>query len=105
VAFYEQALGALQQLPTTPDMLSQAIDLRFDLRRPLWPLAEFGQLLKHLHAAERLAETLQDQRRLAWSHSHITGCFMNLVKHITAIESGQRALTIAWFQGQRRRGV
>jgi len=65
LAFYEQALHAVEQLPTTPDTLAQAIDLRFDLHRPLWPLAEFGQLLGHLRAAERLAETLQDRRQLA----------------------------------------
>jgi class 3 adenylate cyclase/tetratricopeptide (TPR) repeat protein len=95
VAFYEQALHALPQLPTTPDALAQAIDLRFDLRKALWPLAEFGQLLDHLRAAARLAETLQDQRRLAWSLSHLTGCFMMMGEHSAAIESGQRALTIA----------
>jgi tetratricopeptide (TPR) repeat protein len=95
LAFYEQALHALEQLPTTPNTLAQAIDLRFDLRCILWPLSEFGQLLDHLRAAKRLAETLQDQRRLAWSLSHLAGCFMYMGEHIAAIESGQRALTIA----------
>jgi hypothetical protein len=75
-------------------LLAQAIDLRFDLRKALWPLAEFGQIVDHLRAAERLAETLQDQRRLAWSLSHLTGgCMMG--EHTAAIESGQCALTLA----------
>jgi tetratricopeptide (TPR) repeat protein len=95
LAFYEQALHALDRFSTTPDTLAQAIDLRFDLRCALWPLAEFGQLLEQLRAAERLAETLRDQQQLAWSLSYMTGCFMNMGEHIAAIESGQRALTIA----------
>jgi DNA-binding winged helix-turn-helix (wHTH) protein/tetratricopeptide (TPR) repeat protein len=95
VAFYEQALQALDQAPTTPDTLAQAIDLRFALRGALWPLAEFGPIVDHLRAAERLAETLQDQRRLAWSLSHLTGCFRAMGEHRAAIDSGQRALTLA----------
>jgi len=95
LAFYEQALLALEQLPTTPDTIAQAIDLHFDLRSVLWPFARFGKIVDHLRAAEGLAETLQDQRRRAWSLSHMTGCFMNMGGHSAAIESGQRALTIA----------
>jgi DNA-binding winged helix-turn-helix (wHTH) protein/tetratricopeptide (TPR) repeat protein len=95
VAFYEQALQALEQVPTTPDTLAQAIDLRFALRGALWPLAEFGPIVDHLRAAESLAETLQDQRRLAWSLSHLTGCFRAMGENRAAIESGQRALTLA----------
>src|SRR5262249_43406201 len=72
VARFEEGLMAHTHLPDGRDTREQAIDLRFDLRKALWPLAEFGQLLNHLRAAERLAESLQDQRRLAWVLSHMT---------------------------------
>ena len=46
VAFFEQALAALEHLPETRDTLEQAIDLRLDLRQPLLPLGEFEQILE-----------------------------------------------------------
>jgi hypothetical protein len=40
VAYFEQALASLAKLPERRDMLEQAIDLRYDLRNALLPLAE-----------------------------------------------------------------
>jgi len=59
VAYFEQALAALAQLPERRDTLEQAIDLRYDLRNALLPLAENAQILDHLRAAESLAERLE----------------------------------------------
>src|SRR5262245_9588629 len=64
VGAFEQALRALQHLPKDQDTLAQAIDLRFALRLALVPLGEFGRIFDALRDAERLAETLGDQRRL-----------------------------------------
>ena len=55
VAYFEQALAALAQLPERRDTLEQAIDLRFDLHNALLPLDEQARLLDHLYAAETLA--------------------------------------------------
>jgi hypothetical protein len=52
VAFYEQALHALQQLATTPDTLAQAIDLRFALHEALFPLGAYRQLFNSLCESE-----------------------------------------------------
>jgi predicted ATPase len=38
--YFEQALDALHRLPAHPDTQAQAIDLRVDLRRALFPLGE-----------------------------------------------------------------
>jgi tetratricopeptide (TPR) repeat protein len=79
LASFEQALTALTQLPETHETREQAIDLRFDLRNALFPLAEFGRIDGYLREAESLARRLDDQRRLGWvstymaSHHVITG--------------------------------
>jgi class 3 adenylate cyclase/tetratricopeptide (TPR) repeat protein len=79
LAYFEQALTALTHLPETGEMREQAIDVRFDLRNALFPLAEFGRIEGYLREAERLARSLGDQRRLGWvstymaSHHVITG--------------------------------
>ena len=64
LASFEQALTALTHLPETRETLEQAIDLRFDLRNALFPLAEFGRIEGYLREAEILARSLDDQRRL-----------------------------------------
>src|SRR5262249_31102057 len=66
VVSFEQALTALTHLPETRETREQAIDVRFDLRHALLPLTEFGRIQGYLREAERLARTLDDQRRLGW---------------------------------------
>jgi class 3 adenylate cyclase/tetratricopeptide (TPR) repeat protein len=79
VAYFEQALTALTHLPETRGTQEQAIDVRFDLRNALFPLAEFGRIEGYLREAEALATRLDDQRRLGWvwtytaSHHGLTG--------------------------------
>ena len=95
VAFYEQALHALPQLPTTPDTLAQGIDLRFDLRNALHPLNEEGRILNHLRQAEALAEALGDQRRLGQLAGYMSVCLRHQGHVDEALASAQRALAIA----------
>ena len=64
VAYFEQALAALAQLPECRDTLEQAIDLRCDLRNALMPLDEQTRIFDLLRAAEALAERLGDAQRL-----------------------------------------
>ena len=64
VGCFEQALAALAHLPENRETLEQAIDLRFDLRMSLIPLAELQRGLEYLREAEGLALKLDDQRRL-----------------------------------------
>ena len=44
--------------------MAQAIDVSFELRHALHSLGELGRVLDYLRAAERLAEVLDDPRRL-----------------------------------------
>jgi predicted ATPase len=60
LAHFEQALAALTHLPETRETQEQAIDVRFDLRNALFPLAEFGRIEGYLQEAEALARSLDD---------------------------------------------
>jgi len=99
VAYFEQALAALAQLPECRDTLVQAIDLRFDLRNALLPLDEHARIFDHLRAAETLAERLDDPQRLGWIACYLCFYFSVMGEHDRAIAAGQRALALATTGG------
>jgi class 3 adenylate cyclase/tetratricopeptide (TPR) repeat protein len=72
LGYFEQALAALSRLPETRGTREQAVDVRFDLRGPLYALAEFGSIHKYLQEAETFARGLDDQRRLGWVLAYMT---------------------------------
>jgi class 3 adenylate cyclase/tetratricopeptide (TPR) repeat protein len=94
-ACYEQALEALPQLPGEHEAQVEAIDLRLRLRNVLLPLGEQERILDHLRVAATLAEAVQDQPRLGWVTIYMTSCYYNLGQPENAVETGQRALTMA----------
>jgi class 3 adenylate cyclase/tetratricopeptide (TPR) repeat protein len=73
LAHFEEVLTALSHVPETRETLEQAIDVRFDLRGALAPLAEFGRIDPYLQEAEALAKGLNDQRRLGWVLAYLSG--------------------------------
>jgi len=95
VAYFEQALVALQHLPESHGTLAQAIDLRIDLRQSLYPLGEFERILEYLREAETLAKALGDQHRLGWIAAYMLNYFFITGNQERAIEIGQRALAVA----------
>jgi tetratricopeptide (TPR) repeat protein len=99
VAYFEQALVALAQLPEHRDTLEQAIDLRLDLRRALQPLGEEARIFDNLCAAEALAERLGDYQRLVRITGHLGIYFSAIGEHARAIAACQRALTMASANG------
>ena len=99
VAHFEQALVALTHLPGSRDTVEQAIDLRFDLRTSLLQLGELSRILDYLREAETLAVTLADQHRLGRLSAYMTNHFFLTGDQDRALESGQRALTIATALG------
>src|SRR5215510_7720765 len=98
IAYFEQALTAVQHLPERRETLEQAIDLRLDIRSALVALGEFGAILDHLHEAETLAMALDDQRRLGWISAYMSTAGIGTSDQDRA-EFGQRALTIATASG------
>src|SRR5213076_1221320 len=99
IAYFEQALTALQHLPERRETLEQAIDLRLNIRSALIALGEFGAILDHLREVEVLATTLDDQRRLGWVSAIMTNVVIGTSDQDRAVEFGQRALTIATASG------
>lgn len=62
--FIEQAMDALTHLPESEEVLRDSVDLRFDLRTPLFRLGQVGTLFDRLREAEALAQRLGDYDRL-----------------------------------------
>jgi predicted ATPase/class 3 adenylate cyclase len=99
VAYFEQALTALQHLPEQRETLEQAIDLRLDIRNALIALGELGAIFDYMREAEVLATALDDQHRLGWVSAHMSNVVIGTRDQDRAVELSQRALTIATASG------
>jgi transcriptional regulator with AAA-type ATPase domain/tetratricopeptide (TPR) repeat protein len=95
VRCFEQALAALQHLPESRQTLEEAIDLRFDLRTALFPLAESERIFGYLGEAERLVRTLDDRRRLGQLCVYLCQDYWTSGYPAKAREFGQSAQAIA----------
>ena len=95
VTCFEQALNALQHLPEDQALREQAIDLRLDLRSALVPLGAQERMLDVLREAERLAEFLQDRRRLGLISGFLAQHCNSMGDYDNAIASSQHALDLA----------
>jgi transcriptional regulator with AAA-type ATPase domain/tetratricopeptide (TPR) repeat protein len=94
VAYFEQALAALAELPPGRERLEQAIDVRFELRTALLPLGEVQRGLEYIREAERLASELGDPRRLARLTVYHIGQLYFMGEHEQAWAAGQHALEL-----------
>jgi tetratricopeptide (TPR) repeat protein len=94
-ASLERALEALPHLPETEDRRRLGIDLRFDLRSWLQPIAEHERVVEHLRAAERLAGELDDQKRLGWASAYLSQYLWWMGRPDEAERLGKRAISIA----------
>jgi tetratricopeptide (TPR) repeat protein len=92
LAYFEQALTALTHLPETRETREQAIDVRFDLRNALYPLAEFWRIEGYLREAEALARTLKDQRRLGWVSAYMGSHHMAKGSHATEVHTAAQTV-------------
>jgi class 3 adenylate cyclase/tetratricopeptide (TPR) repeat protein len=99
MAYFEQALTALEHLPERRETLEQAIDLRLDIRNALLALGELGAIFDHLREAETLATALDDQRRLGWVCAYMITSVQPMGDYERGLTYGQRALAIATASG------
>jgi tetratricopeptide (TPR) repeat protein len=99
VAYFEQALVALAQLPERRDTLEQAIDVRFDLHSALMQPNEQARILDHLRVAKPLAERLGDDHRLARVAFYLSIYFSAMGEYDCAMAANQRALVLATSSG------
>jgi tetratricopeptide (TPR) repeat protein len=94
VGYFDQALSALRQLPRTPDNLAQEIDLRLELRNALHPLGEHDRVYEILREAQALAESADDNRRLARVFSLLAQSLRLKGEYEQALQVGTEAVRI-----------
>jgi len=94
-SYFEQALTALGHLPESRETQEQAIDLHFSLRVSLGALGERERVLEHLRAAEALANTLGDERRLARVNAFIARLLLNQGEYEQSVTACERAIGMA----------
>ena len=95
IARFEQALLALSHLPQTPANRVRAIDLRFDLRNPLFVLAEFSRALDVLQEVVRLAESIDQPAHVGRACSFMANAYFMLGEIDRGVELADRAHGIA----------
>jgi class 3 adenylate cyclase/tetratricopeptide (TPR) repeat protein len=94
VVRFEQALEALTHLPATRANVERAIDLRFDLRNPLFLLAEFPRALQVLEEVDQLAQTLEEPERLGRACTYMANAHFMLGNIERGVALARRALEI-----------
>jgi class 3 adenylate cyclase/tetratricopeptide (TPR) repeat protein len=91
----EQALVALEHLPSSPETQRESIDIRLELRSSLMPSGELQIMHDHLLVAQHLADELHDRERLTRIYSYLCQYFGFMRQLDTAIEWGERAVQLA----------
>src|SRR5262249_46984589 len=99
VGCYEQALASLGHLPEHRALHEQAIDLRLDLYSARLVLEQLERILHDLHEAEKLAEALDDPRRLGRVSIYLAQYCVSVGQYNQAIASSQHALALAASSG------
>jgi class 3 adenylate cyclase/tetratricopeptide (TPR) repeat protein len=99
ITYLEQALQAVTHLPDGRGAREQAVDIRLDLRNALIPQGQHPEIFEHLREALRLAESLDDPRRLGRVYSFLSNHYWNVGASDLALDSGRRALDLAESSG------
>lgn len=95
VTYFEQGLASIQHLPAHHDTHTQMIDLQLHLSNALMAVGDLGRVIAPLCAAESLADTLDDGRRLGRACSLLTFAYWLAGDYQRAIAPGRRAIAIA----------
>src|SRR5215813_3333711 len=92
--FFQTGLRALEHLPQSRAWLQQAVDLRLELRNPLYILGLFDELHLRLCEAESIAQGISDDRRLGRVINMLTSYYGLVGQHDRSIEFGTRGLRV-----------
>jgi DNA-binding NtrC family response regulator len=99
---YEQALALLPRLPTSPNNLRRAIDVRLDLHLPLVLLGQVPRLSRLHEEAEGVARQLQDQPRLGCVYWRMGAYSWINARYAEGIEYANQALELATALDDRK---
>ncbi|MDQ6917440.1 MAG: tetratricopeptide repeat protein [Pseudomonadota bacterium] len=102
VAYFERALRVLRHLPSKKEHLEAAIDLHLDLRNALVPMGRHPRILEVLREAERLADYLRDDGRLAQILAFVSNCYGNIGRADLALGAAERSLALGERIGETR---
>jgi tetratricopeptide (TPR) repeat protein len=80
--------------PSAESRVQQAVDLRLELRNPLYFLSEFDELHRCLREAESIAQRISDDRRLGRVINFLNSYYGLMGEHHRSIEFGTRGLRI-----------
>jgi class 3 adenylate cyclase/tetratricopeptide (TPR) repeat protein len=94
VARFEQALEALSHLPSSRPNIVTAMDLRFELRNPLFLLADLPRALAVLEEVRAMAESIGDEDRLGRACSFMANAHFMLGAPERGLELAVRAREI-----------
>ena len=94
VGRFDQALEALAHLPSTRPNLETAMDIRLELRNPLFLLANFPRTLELLEEVSAVAESLDDSERLGRACSFMANAHFMLGNLERGIALAERARAI-----------
>ena len=94
-ACLDRALLASKKLPSNRQNLEHMIDLRLDFRNALFPLEELDRVIEHLRAAETLAESLGDKRRLGRICGYLAHFFTLIGDREQAAAASLKGLALA----------
>jgi tetratricopeptide (TPR) repeat protein len=70
--FLDLAIAALDALPESPATLQQGVDLRFETKNALTPLADFDRIVARLLEARDILDKLGDERRQCQFFIHMS---------------------------------
>jgi class 3 adenylate cyclase/tetratricopeptide (TPR) repeat protein len=93
--YFEAALSALKKLPHERARIEREIDLRFNMRSPLFLLGRHEEWGEWIRGAELLAQEIDDDARLCNVFNYLSNFHEIRGQHRRAIELGEKALTLA----------
>ncbi|MFN0315433.1 MAG: hypothetical protein ACKVQA_10385 [Burkholderiales bacterium] len=94
VGYFDQAHSVVRQLPRTPENIAVELDLAFELRNALHPLGEFNRVSEVLNGARKLAESVEDERRLGRVLSYLVTSHRVRGECEEALRAGEHAARI-----------
>ena len=95
VAIFEQALETFAKMPPDETAQKASIDLRLAVVNALLPLGEHERLLQIVREAEKLAEEIQDERRLGSICSHLSTALWLCGENEPALQVARRGGVLA----------
>ena len=93
--YFEAALSALIKLPHERARIEQEIDLRFNMRSPLFLLGRHDEWGEWIRGAELLAQEIDDDASLCNVFNYLSNFNWIRGQHRRAIELGEKALNLA----------